>query len=164
MLVPLAVVSGPRAEVGAGVEEERPRRRHPRHHGEAQAQPLHGLAEVVGAGDEFEPPTPRDPVPAAGLLEPQELLVRRDVRRHPLPYAKRASPAMQRASRAKREAGRAACSAKERAVHVAVEEVEGEGAGGGEDEDRHGGRGAARRGAGGRGEAEPSGWTSVRWT
>lgn len=79
--VPPAVIPGPRPEVGAGVEEEGPGRRRPRH--QRVAEPLHGLAEVVGAGDHVEQPAAGNLVPFPGLLQPQERLVRRDVGPHP---------------------------------------------------------------------------------
>jgi hypothetical protein len=135
--VPLAMVPGPRPEGGAGVEEEGPGRWRPGHHGEAER--LHGLAEVVGAGDQVEQPAPRDLVPAADLLEPEGLRVRGDVDLHPPGEERDPSEAARQGGRG----GRAVRAEHDGAdLHVGVEEVEPEGAGG--DEDGHGCRGAAQ--------------------
>jgi hypothetical protein len=135
------MVPGPRPEVGAGVEEERRCRRRPRHHREAE--PLHCLAEVVGAGDEVEQPAPRDLVPAAGLLEPEKLLVRGDVG----PHSPREEREPGEAARHGERGGRAVSVERDGAgLDVGVEEVEAGGAGGDEE-----GRGAGGGGgAGGR--------------
>lgn len=131
--VPLAVVSGPWPQVGAGVEEERPGRRGPRHQG--VAEPLHDLAEVVGTGHRVEPSAPGDLVPAPGFLEPQELLVGRDVH----PHTPREQGQPDEAAGEREEGGGGGMGGVERpgaGLDVGVEEVEGEGAGG--DEQGHG--------------------------
>jgi hypothetical protein len=144
------MVPGHRPEVGAGVEEEGPGRWRPGHHGEAE--PLHGFAEVVGAGNQVELPAPRDLVPAAGLLEPEELRVRGDAGPHPPGEERNPGEAARQGGRG----GRAIRVEHDGAgLHVGDEEVEPEGAGG--DEDEHGCRGAAQA-------EEAEGWRSVRWT